>query len=324
MEQCPVCSEIVTARICRADGRVVAAPPRPPIVPVTDAGPLRFFKPVIYLYPPEPMDVSVSVTLAGGGGDAGAGRFTSLIPSPNVDPREAGAGRVGRTASWRARAQPDGTLEVPAPNAEWRQLLLSSSSGGGGIDKKKPPSAAATTAEGKAAAAHSSSSPPPPAAAVTVSSLFWESEAPPGVGAALWGPAAASEVFCVPGAGAGDWLLRALPRLGLAPREYTDMATFWGMRLQARAAPARGRSLLSRVILFCVTKCFSVLPVLPPSLRRALERSDRRLTSDPSPPLPGGRSSSPRSTPSPSSASPRQRRSTPTSQPWRSPRSPTP
>ena len=39
-----------------------------------------------------------------------------------------------------------------------------------------------------------------------------------------------------PGAAAGGWLLRALPRLGLSVREATDMAQFWAPRMAGHAA----------------------------------------------------------------------------------------
>lgn len=58
-----------------------------------------------------------------------------------------------------------------------------------------------------------------------VASLFWEATgaAPP---SALL-PRGARDTFCVPGAGAGAWLLGALRAQGLSAREYTECASFW-------------------------------------------------------------------------------------------------
>ena len=54
-----------------------------------------------------------------------------------------------------------------------------------------------------------------------VASLFWEAERPVFARGELL-PAGASDTFCVPGEGAGQWLLGALSRWGLTPREYTE------------------------------------------------------------------------------------------------------
>ena len=39
----------------------------------------------------------------------------------------------------------------------------------------------------------------------------------------------------MPGREAGEWLLEALARWGLSPREYTECASFWAPRMQAHA-----------------------------------------------------------------------------------------
>lgn len=60
-----------------------------------------------------------------------------------------------------------------------------------------------------------------------VASLFWEADHGSARGAAALLPAGARDTFCVPGARAGAWLLSALRAWGLAPREYTEAASFW-------------------------------------------------------------------------------------------------
>jgi hypothetical protein len=69
-----------------------------------------------------------------------------------------------------------------------------------------------------------------------VASLFWESVEAAGANAVAWLlPANGAGCFCVPGADLGDWLLHALPALGLSVREYTEMATFWAVKLGSHA-----------------------------------------------------------------------------------------
>ena len=73
-----------------------------------------------------------------------------------------------------------------------------------------------------------------------VASLFWE--ATPSREALLL-PEGARDTFCVPGPGAGVWLLEALRAWGLQPREYTECASYWAPLMaefpfvQVRAVP---------------------------------------------------------------------------------------
>ena len=84
-------------------------------------------------------------------------------------------------------------------------------------------------ADGTLAALNAAAHPP-------VASLFWESVATADAHA-LAGllPSDGARCFCVPGAELGEWLLCALPRLGLTVREYTEMATFWAVKLGEHA-----------------------------------------------------------------------------------------
>ena len=69
-----------------------------------------------------------------------------------------------------------------------------------------------------------------------VASLFWESVEAVGANAiAGLLPEDGAGCFSVPGAELGDWLLHALPALGLTVREYTEMATFWAVKLGGHA-----------------------------------------------------------------------------------------
>lgn len=67
-----------------------------------------------------------------------------------------------------------------------------------------------------------------PRAGPPVSSLFWE--ATPSRDALLL-PDGARDTFVVRGACAGEWLLGALHAWGLAPREYTECASFWAPQM---------------------------------------------------------------------------------------------
>jgi hypothetical protein len=67
-----------------------------------------------------------------------------------------------------------------------------------------------------------------------VASLFWEADRSACANAELL-PEGAQDTFCVPGREAGEWLLEALARWGLSPREYTECASFWAPRMQAHA-----------------------------------------------------------------------------------------
>jgi len=120
----------------------------------------------------------------------------SLAPSQNcftaLVPAPCEGGLASRSVVWRVSAEKDGTLR----------------------SRGREP-----------AASH------PP-----VASLFWESEEMPagvrgaGTLAALL-PRDGRSCFCVSGARLGDWLLRALPAMGLTVREYTEMASFWAAKL---------------------------------------------------------------------------------------------
>jgi hypothetical protein len=195
LDSCPLCRAAVSARLCVADGRFVSRPARAPFTPRdADAAEERgsFASSKPVIYLYPTQEMDVSVSVA----LAPSGvRFTTLVPTPTK------TDAAGRAITWRVRATPDGTLDAALPEgyaAAWVEPGAASSS-----------RAAATT--------------------VRVATLFWESDHAQALREALPLPPAAC--FCVPGAALGDWLLHALPRLGLAVREYTEMASFWAAKV---------------------------------------------------------------------------------------------
>lgn len=191
MRVCVLCNRGISARLCVRGGAIVERVedlPRPrPIAPGRPGRPMPIMarKPVVYLYPTEPIVATVHVKLLRGA------TFSCLVPSPRLY----GGAATPTTAWWRVLAHPDGLLEQAAAPGDAAVL-------------RTPADAAAP--------------PMPP-----IASLFWEAEdftvacsrAPP--------PA------CLRGADAGDWLLRALARVGLSPREATECAVFWALRCAA-------------------------------------------------------------------------------------------
>ena len=102
-----------------------------------------------------------------------------------------------------------------------------------------PASASPTSAQWRVAAQpdgtlqprrDASTGPPQP----PVASLFWEADRDASANGVLL-PPQARDTFCVPGPAAGEWLLGALARWGLSPREYTECASFWAPRMQRHA-----------------------------------------------------------------------------------------
>lgn len=172
-------------------------------------------KPVIYLYPPEPTTVCVDLRLT-------RGAFTCLLPAPAAF---GGKGRVGETSAvWQVRALPDGTLEAMGQARNHFEALEAVS---GQTDA--PPLCKANQVDAESDTKDETKFDPDDAggaarAAVPVASLFWEAGLAPDLFPAL---SAEGGTACVRGGEVGDWLLAALQRLGLTPREYTEMASYW-------------------------------------------------------------------------------------------------
>jgi hypothetical protein len=202
LRACVMCRRAITARLIIRDGRIVRREDVPEPVRMVDPRrrdafygnfPLLARKPVVYLYPPAPTDAEVTVRLAVPG-DA----FTALIPAP----ARCGGGvdAANTTATWRVRASPDGILTPLPAKGAGTAAGAGGAPVGGGIAPTAPP----------------------------VGSLFWEAETGVWPGVTVFPP---GETFCVRGVDVGDWLLDALPRAGLSPREYTEMATFWAVKM---------------------------------------------------------------------------------------------
>ena len=255
VDTCPLCRSLISSRICM-DGRVIVQEPRRswPRAFQTASGAERsraflVSKPVVYLYPPHPLVAEVTVTVVPNS------KLVVLIPTPNRESR--GTGSV----TWAVEAQPDGTLTLlPAPEAvpsAPEDPLAPRSPRGEGPGASQAAAVVVSslfwesefTGHLRGAPSRASAVGCRPAADFVACSanrpLRALNAGPCATGSAaaahLWGLGPDRKLrldsgcFCVSGQSAGDWLLAALPRLGLSVREYTEMATFWGVLMQARS-----------------------------------------------------------------------------------------
>jgi hypothetical protein len=205
VEACPLCRKFITARVCISDGRFVAAPARPVRAMPSRSMPASFSD--VQLQPREP-----------------AFRNSSFFPS--------GAPGFAKPVIYLyppgdASLDADVRVELAPTQARFTALIPTPTEGS--LQTRAAAWRVRATADGTLTPLIHDAHPP-------VASLFWESVESMGANAVVrLLPADGAGCFCVPGAGLGDWLLRALPALGLSVREYTEMATFWAVRLGGHA-----------------------------------------------------------------------------------------
>ena len=201
---CPLCRRMVLGLASLAHGRLVRRAERPPSRFNRDAFGAWSQAPGNRVMSQKPVIYLYpphALDVRVGIAVTGGAALTYLLPDPAQWSGEGGVGAP--RASWAVRALPDGTLTARSGGG----AAQGGGDGGGG------------------------EAPPP------VASLFWESTQPacmPRSGEEL--PRGAT--VRLPARRAGDWLLRALPRLGLSVREATEMAQYWGPRFFPASAAA--------------------------------------------------------------------------------------
>ena len=204
VETCPLCRKLISARICVSDGKYVAAPGRQVVSLAA-----FFCPPFLTPIPFQPRQ--------------------AIFRNQTHFPRGVPAFFKPVIYLYPAEQSLDVDVTVALAPSQARFTALIPRPSRGSLATRTVEWRVRAAADGTLTALNEAAHPP-------VASLFWESVATADAHA-LAGllPSDGAGCFCVPGAELGDWLLRALPRLGLTVREYTEMATFWAVKLGEHA-----------------------------------------------------------------------------------------